>query len=284
MKCLSPLFLKPKLELLKVPCGKCAACLQSRSRDWFFRLKFEFQNSPYSYFSTLTYDDSEVVLASFDDGDIPVLYKPHLFQFLKNFRSRLTRKHEDDVFFFRYFAVGEYGSNTVRPHYHVLIFCSHPIIHEEVLKCWGKGHVHHDSVQHAGALLYCCMDVGNSLPSEVASTFDSLGLQKPFRVMSRNPGIGASYFQDKELVDWHKASITRTTSRVDGSLYRLPRYLKEKIYGEDELRAIGKLGKKFGESAEYKRDIVNPNWMSDLIPDYSHGEYLFRSKQKLKYI
>lgn len=56
-------------------------------------------------------------------------------------------------------------------------------------------------------------------------------LPKPFRLMSRNPGIGATYMQNKSIVDWHRENLA--CYYPDGKFKRrLPRYLKDKLFDD----------------------------------------------------
>lgn len=51
----------------------------------------------------------------------------------------------------RYYAIGEYGTNTYRPHYHIILF-GLPIqeIHNGIIeKSWNKGHVYVGQVTRA---------------------------------------------------------------------------------------------------------------------------------------
>lgn len=89
-------------------CGQCLHCRINQSRIWQTRLLLEAQDCYDSTFLTLTYDDDNVP-ANFH------LDKEHLTLFLKSYRKRLGHK-------IRYYAVGEYGSETWRPHFHLAIF------------------------------------------------------------------------------------------------------------------------------------------------------------------
>ena len=52
--------------------------------------------------------------------------------------------------------------------------------------------------------------------------------------MSRRPGIGSSYLDKRNLIDWHRAHLACYYPQGDKKL-RLPRYLKDKIF-DDEMK------------------------------------------------
>lgn len=56
-------------------------------------------------------------------GRFGVLVKSDLQKFFKRFRKLF--KYAFPESYFKYFAVGEYGSQTFRPHYHIALFVSH---------------------------------------------------------------------------------------------------------------------------------------------------------------
>lgn len=92
-------------RLALVPCGKCANCLKRRRKEWIFRLENEVLDSRHTLFLTLSYDESH------NDNE---LHKEHLLLFIKRLRYHYGK--------IRYYAIGEYGPKTLRPHYHALVF------------------------------------------------------------------------------------------------------------------------------------------------------------------
>lgn len=54
-------------------------------------------------------------------GHVPVLYSVDLRKYLYRLRQFIRKKYEIKV---RFFAIGEYGSNSLRPHWHILLFHS----------------------------------------------------------------------------------------------------------------------------------------------------------------
>lgn len=119
---------------LEVPCNKCIICRDKKTRDWATRITCE---SNYHYhcpwWITLTYNDFNLP----DCG----INKPDLQKFLKRLRERLCRQLCDDIKI-RFVAVGEYGGNTGRAHYHLQLFGLPSLTPKEVLSViessWSK--------------------------------------------------------------------------------------------------------------------------------------------------
>lgn len=97
-----------RLAATPFPCGQCLPCRINKSRVWTHRLLLEQGTSNDSLFITLTYDDDFL-------PNCYSLYPPDLTNFFKKLRKRVDLK-------IRYFAVGEYGDDNWRPHYHVALF------------------------------------------------------------------------------------------------------------------------------------------------------------------
>ena len=91
-------------EDLMVPCGKCDGCRAGARMDWAIRMYHESQEYDRNAFITLTYEHAPEKLV-----------KPDLQKFIKRLRKHSNRK-------LRYFACGEYGEETNRPHYHMILF------------------------------------------------------------------------------------------------------------------------------------------------------------------
>ena len=91
---------------LYVPCRKCFECVQSYSTNWALRCSLEAKAYSHNCFITLTYDNEHL-----EDINVPTVQK-----FIKRLRKYFGARS------LRYFACGEYGENTGRPHYHVILF------------------------------------------------------------------------------------------------------------------------------------------------------------------
>lgn len=100
---------------IEVPCGKCLLCGDKKAKDWSCRIMAEYQfHANIPWWITLTFNDYSLP----DDRSVN---KKHLSNFLKRLRERVSRCVDSDVRL-RFCATGEYGGNTFRPHYHLILF------------------------------------------------------------------------------------------------------------------------------------------------------------------
>ena len=96
----------------QLPCTKCVECRLEYGRQWAVRAVHEAQIHDNNCFITLTYDDDHV-------GSNKLNYD-HFKTFMKDLRSTLDYagiEHE-----IGFMAVGEYGAETKRQHWHACLF------------------------------------------------------------------------------------------------------------------------------------------------------------------
>lgn len=223
MDCLHPV----RLSTGYVPCGKCVACLSLRRQQWVVRLKQELKDSIQCYFITLTYDPEHLPV---DNKGHPVVCRRDVQLFLKRLRKRLSPVK------LRYFLVSEYGTHTLRPHYHALIFFKDNCydieeFQKSVFDAWQSGHVKVDQVSDR-RINYCakyCV-VGSVLPDYLHGK-DT----KPFLLSSRQPGIGAGYIKDS-TVNFHCSTMQPFMIGFSGVKTIMPRYYRDKIF-DDAMKA-----------------------------------------------
>lgn len=222
MKCISPLFVKAPSVYYPdgrhaVPCGQCNYCLQVKRADWSFRLKQELKVSTSAYFLTMTYDEATCPRS---ESGVPSLCKEDIQLFLKRLRKENSFYSSQGL---RYYTVGEYGTNTGRPHYHSILFNCMPGVVLKVSDIWGKGHTQVGDVTPA-SIHYTTKYVINRIG-------DFGDRAPPKAYMSRRPGIGVNYLATHTL--WHLAG-KRNFTQVNGQIGRLPRYYKDKIFNMEQ--------------------------------------------------
>lgn len=156
---------------MEVPCNKCGACRHNRRIEWTFRLKEEFQTAKCAHFVTLTIADEHLCY-----GDLPTLVKTDLQKFMKRLRKEQSLYLDWKI---RFYAVGEYGTKTQRPHYHLILYNAHPITIEHLQKLWPFGHV--SAGQVTDASIHYITKYHVNYDKEVA------GRAPEFALMSRRP-------------------------------------------------------------------------------------------------
>lgn len=199
-----------------VPCGRCPFCAATKRSDWSTRIQYEAKLHLVKKFVTLTYANPHL---HWEHG-VPQLHKIDLQKWFKRLRKAGA--------VIRYFAVGEYGSTTYRPHYHVILFGD--VSDELIVQTWPLGQVHIGTVTQA-SINYCLGYIINGKTWQMKKNRVS-----PFSLMSRKPGIGANYL-DPEMIRWHKSG-KKNYVLVDGAKRHLPRYYKQKIFSKIDLVRI----------------------------------------------
>ena len=98
-----------KEDSLTLPCGHCRACRIARSREWYVRLYHELLYHEDAVFVTLTYDEEHL-------PNNQSINKNAIQLWMKRLRKEIAPRR------IKYYAIGEYGEQTKRPHYHAIIY------------------------------------------------------------------------------------------------------------------------------------------------------------------
>lgn len=193
----------------KLPCGSCLGCVTDRARGWALRCTLELHQHNEAVFSTLTYDEEQIP---------STLEKPHLTAFLKRLRKRIPNK-------LKFFASGEYGEQTRRPHYHAILYGMGEDQADIIEKEWGKGHVRTERVTPA-RIAYVAGYVQKKIDFRYEkqewidySTGEVVTWQPPFIHMSRRPGIASD--AKKFVKSWRSYAVLNDTK------IPVPRYFHE---------------------------------------------------------
>ena len=233
---------------LQIPCGQCIGCRLERSREWALRITQEASFHEKSSFLTLTYSDRNLPTHN-------SLRKKDLQDFFKRLRFFSEKK-------LRYYACGEYGTQTLRPHYHICLFGEDfasdrklykktregfPLFNSQSLSDrWPFGHAVIGDLTFETAA-YTARYVTKKITGDKAS--EHYGLREPeFSIMSRRPGIGTDWAK-KNLID-----IERGLCYSGGSLHKTPKFY-HKLINEKKLL---KLKYKTKKEALKKEQQTNP--------------------------
>lgn len=211
-----------------VPCGSCLGCRMDQARDWSIRIMHETMMHESSWFLTLTYSDERLP----ENGS---LFPLHLRAFFKDLRRN---REAGSV---SYFACGEYGETTDRPHYHAVLFGPdfldrdifrysgiNPVWRSETLaSCWPYGFSEFGTVTHESAS-YVAGYVRKKVlrkenPDHLSrvdpDTGELVEVYPEFSRMSLKPAIGKRWIEKF----WQDV-YPRDYVVVDGKEYRPPRF------------------------------------------------------------
>lgn len=230
-----------------VPCGRCEGCLLSRASMWATRIVMEMESFPdSSYFVTLTYDDNKLPQnflgynqeSIFNSDGSMCLRKSHLQDFFKRLRDRV------DYSVVRYFAAGEYGSLSMRPHFHIclmgckldlfafgrssgtgMILFRSPLLEQ----IWPFGYVSVAPLNFATAA-YTARYCQKKAYGKSDEYYSRLGLSPEFTVMSRRPGLGTDYFLNHpEIFDGDGTIVLPASSKDRSHVVPIPRFFMDKL-------------------------------------------------------
>lgn len=228
-------FYPKKINGFKVPCGKCPRCLAARARDLAYRCEIESEDT-FVYNVLLTYDDYFVPRYK---GKLS-LNRVHIDLFMKRLRFWFKKTYGIRV---KYILCGEYGGNTHRPHYHLLLFC--PV-------CLSKNHKSLERLEaiFANSWKYGFVSfkpfegnsIGKMVRYMVQYMFISDGRQydyfnRPFVSLSRRPAIGIAWFErNKNFIAKCNEELKYTrpikVSETETIQVALPRYYVKKMRPE----------------------------------------------------
>lgn len=209
-------------------CGQCLPCLINRRRQWMWRQYLESLCHDECCFVTLTYSEDTIPFGS-------TLRPAHLRDFIKRLRAYVAAHDEGRTF--RFFAVGEYGDENGRPHYHLSLFGLGYAAGPAIRELWLYGHTYTAEFNESTAQ-YVAGYVTKKL--NVADD-PRLGARSPeFARMSNRPGLGAPAMRiiaDALHADAGLDEIIRTGDvpfklMMGRRSIPLGRYLREKLRDE----------------------------------------------------
>ncbi|UPW41664.1 replication initiator protein [Peromfec virus RodF8_28] len=269
-----------------IPCGTCLGCRVDKSREWANRLLLEKEYYPDDqvYFITLTYDDDHVPYTYYSDPDSGeaqpalTLSGDDLQRFIKRLRYHAKSS-------LRFFGCGEYGPQTFRPHYHLIVFG----LQLADLVPYGKGEAgfmyyqsnwltsiwsERKAPPRQGSVTpltmdpeYFCTPLGRVLVSPAswqtfayvaryttkklygaeAEFYQKFNIEPPFLRMSRRPGIGAQWFKDyPDVYDFEYINVATPTG---GRKFRPPHYF-DKLFDAEDHDAFSEMQYRRSEAAK----------------------------------
>lgn len=253
------LMYNPKVML--IPCGQCIGCRIRQREDWTTRIELEARDYPKEqvWFITLTYDDDHVPGMIVKTGEImrkvQYTWKPGekrpesvqvlLYEDIQKFLKRLRKAYRGKL---RYFVAGEYGEQTARPHYHMILYGWEPTDLKNLYKIHHNGYYTSEwltnlwdmgQIQIAQAVPETYRYVAGYVTKKMyeidgkkANEYYELGQTKPFACMSLKPGLGEHYYQEHKEEIWRQGYIQCS----NGKQAQIPRYYEKQMEVENPER------------------------------------------------
>lgn len=226
-----------------IPCGHCLGCRLDYSRKWADRMLLELETQGKGIFLTLTYDNEHIHWSKFDKDGYPIfatLDKRDFQLFMKSFRKELAK---NDIRI-RFFASGEYGPTTLRPHMHCIVFGlglsdiddrkyfgrndigQSYYISQKIQKIWNRGNILLSDVSYE-TCAYVARYILKKQNGYDSENYQKRNCIKEFSLMSRKPGIGAEYLKKHpECLDMANINISTPEG---GRKIAIPKYYLDKL-------------------------------------------------------
>lgn len=229
-----------------IPCGKCMGCFLEKARDKAVQLSLEKMNPEYKenecWFITLTYDDAYLPIHSYVDALSGEVFNgastelKDLQNWIKKLRDNNPNKN------IRYMAAREYGSTTLRPHYHIIIF-GLPLDRELFVKIGNNAN---------GDALWTTPELDNMTSPICWSVRRPLGDRKGKIYRAGNVTIGEVTFQSISYVA--RYTIKKANKDYDNSWWYNSQGLD--IEGISQSQDLGKWYYDIHKHEIYEKDMV----------------------------
>ena len=175
-----------------------------------------------SAFVTLTYDNDSLPVTL---DHVPTLRKRSFLNWVRSSRRAGG---------FRYYAVGEYGELSLRPHYHMAVFCEPGVRIGEILERWRSGFVQSSPLNLERAR-YLAAYTAKKLTKADDERLEP-DQEPEFRTSSKRPPLGAAFVEvaadrwlthGKGIID-ARGDVERTF-RVDGRIFPFDEWALKQI-------------------------------------------------------
>lgn len=293
-KCYDNKFVNKAItSFIEIPCGKCLECKLEYSKQWANRCMLEASQFKNNCFVTLTYNDQNVPISDFpieydlntgeplDYDKAQTLRKKDLQKFIKNLRSSLNRipgkldSKGNPIYYkvgdpeykkIRYFASGEYGSKSKRPHYHLIIFNWIP---DDLIQV---GQNFNGDTYYKSPYLESLWPYGFNLVANVTwetcayvsryvakklsvlsdnDIYKNLCIEPEFVLMSRRPGIGKTWYNSHNVC--YATFLNQYITTPNGSRKIGPNRYFDKILDQEDPERLCEIKKKRKEFAYYRK-------------------------------
>lgn len=307
--------------IMMIPCGQCLGCRIKYSQDWANRMMLELDYHKTAYFITLTYDQEHVprhkyTLGTYDPltdtfvnestGEVIDVFEVQeslslepddLKNFFKILRQDQVRNHNGNKI--RFYACGEYGSLTHRPHYHAIVYSlvlddlkpygASPketgdsfqyYVSDRLDAIWGRGRVLVANVSWE-TCAYVARYILKKQSTKESDFYEMFNIYPEFTRMSRKPGIARQWFEDHPNEVYPEDRI-HLAMKNSGKTIRPPKYY-DKLYDAEYPEQMKKIKAQRREIAESLQKIKADSYSGSYLELLAAEELKFKQRiSKLK--
>lgn len=271
---------------LMLPCRKCIGCRLAKSREWANRAVMEQLYHDQCWFLTLTYDDEHLPPAFPVDDLTGEILSVHATLVKKNLQDFFKRLRKNTGQQFRYYAAGEYGSQSYRPHYHVLLFglklndlsvisknfAGQPYyVSDMIQKCWTAGIHILGPVTWQSASYVAQYTMKKATHGFSKEYYEKAAIVPEYQTMSLKPGIGFQYyFNHPDIFDYNYFDVQTPQG---GRRMTPPEYFKKK-YREEHPKEYLK------RSLDMRKEVEVREHLKMLLTDKDYCDILKDEERK----
>lgn len=244
-----PILLNHYRRVQLVPCGQCTECRLNYAREWATRCMLEkiYHKEETCFFITLTYADEYLPFhRTLDTTTGEILTGASLDKSdLQKFWKRVRKKYPNNKIM--YLNCGEYGSKTIRPHYHIIVYglplditrfkkigmneMNQPLwTSTELERLWGKGNVTIGQITWE-SVAYVARYTLKKANGKDKNWYAAQGLMPEFISMSQ--GIGKRYFEENKMIIYESDSVP-VRNKKNGCLVKPPRAFDRMLREENQ--------------------------------------------------
>lgn len=291
-----------KQEFVQIPCGQCIGCRLDYSREWANRCVMELGYHKESWFITLTYDNDHVPwsdeFVNPETGELlrhQTLVKKDFQDFMKRLRRNYEYKYPDSDPL-RFYACGEYGSTSFRPHFHAIIYGLHlddlviygkneqgDILYNSqfISDCWhNKGFAVIGQVTWESCA-YVARYIMKKLKGDQAKFYEENHIVPEFTLMSRRPGIARQYYDDHP--NMYEFDFLNLSTPSGGKKIKHPRYF-DRLYDieyPEEMKIIKDKRKSIADSIQFDKLLhCSYNYLEMLSVEEEHKKAQIKALQR----
>lgn len=257
---------------IQIPCGNCIGCRMDYSRMWMSRLVKEASQYQNNAFLTLTYNNENLPtkdVVNKETGELITghpLVKKHVQLFIKNLRREYEYHFNHQGI--RFYACGEYGGRTARPHYHLAIFNADMTAwgdiklqgnningdalwsSEKIEKIWGRGFcIIGDLTPQSAAYIARYMLKKQKGPAK-KWYYESKGIISEYTSMSNKPGISRLWYEKHKNEYWISDRIIIPQRNKAPMINKTPAYFDKLLEAESGIESVERIKARRKESAE----------------------------------